>query len=162
MKNYTSEVPPEKSIAMIEKILIKGGARQISKEYTGNGDVVAISFSIANPETGAPVYIRLPADGEGAFAILSGMRKDFKWYTANQKAAVRQQAERTAWRLTWDWVAVQLSLIEMRQADLLQVFLPYIIVGSGGMTFYKSLQASRVGMLGYEPKEEPEVEEVNI
>jgi hypothetical protein len=67
VKNYTSEVPPAKSIQKIEELLIKGGARQISKEYAGNGDVVAIAFSIKNPETNTPVYIRLPADPDAVF-----------------------------------------------------------------------------------------------
>lgn len=147
MKNYTSEVAPTKSIQNIEALLIKAGARQISKEYAGNGDVVALSFSIANPETGSPVYIRMPADVEGAFGVLAGMRKDFKWYSDAKKRLIREQAERTAWRLTWDWVAVQLSMIEMRQADLVQVFLPYIIVGES--TFYKQLQKAKTPMLGY-------------
>jgi hypothetical protein len=37
-----------------------------------------------------------------------------------------------------DWVEVQLSLIRMQQADLLQVFLPYIWDGS--RTFYAAIK----------------------
>ena len=152
MKNYTSEVPPAKSIAKIEELLIQGGARQISKEYGPGGDVEAIAFSIVNPETKVPIYIRLPASPDKVFEVFKAERT--RSLTRAQAENLRDQAKRTAWRLVWDWVAVQLSLIEMHQADLMQVFLPYIIVAANNTTFYQQLQANRVGMLGYSPKEE--------
>lgn len=152
MKNYTSEVPPAKSIAKIEELLIKAGARQINKEYTANGEVAAVTFSIVNPESNQPVYVRLPADPEAVFQVFKSQRRAA--LSRSQSESLREQAKRTAWRLLWDWVAVQLSIIEMKQAELLQVFLPYIITGNG--TFYQQLKQSQVAMLGYTPKTEDE------
>src|SRR5688572_1029073 len=125
MKNYTSTVAPEKSIMQIEQLLIKAGAKSIAKEYSADGKVAASSCAIKNPETDLPVGIRMPSDCEAAYIVLKAMRKQ-TWLSESQKQAIRQQAERSAWRLLLDWVAVQLSMIELRQAELLQVFLPYI------------------------------------
>lgn len=147
MKNYTSTVAPQKSINAIEDLLIRSGARQISKEYSPTGDVSAISFSIRNPETELPIYIRLPANPRAVFETLKLHRKSH--LTRNQAESLMDQAKRTAWRLLWDWVAVQMSIVEMKQADLLQVFLPYVIVSSGGQTFYGQLMENKVAMLGY-------------
>jgi hypothetical protein len=45
-----------------------------------------------------------------------------------------------------DWVAVQLSLIEMKQAELLQVFLPYLWAGK--TTFYESIKQGKFKAIG--------------
>ncbi len=39
-----------------------------------------------------------------------------------------------------DWVEVQLSMIQMKQADLMQVFLPY--VWDGKRTYYDALKVN--------------------
>jgi len=48
----------------------------------------------------------------------------------------------------FDWVAVQLSLIEMKQAELMQVFLPYLWAGK--TTFYESIKQNKFAALSYE------------
>jgi hypothetical protein len=50
------------------------------------------------------------------------------------------QSERTAWKLIQDWVEVQLSMISLKQADFVQVFLPY--VWNGQRTYYQALKES--------------------
>jgi hypothetical protein len=49
-----------------------------------------------------------------------------------------EQAERTAWKIQQDWVQVQMSLIKLKQADMLQVFMAY--VWDGEQTFYERLK----------------------
>jgi hypothetical protein len=49
-----------------------------------------------------------------------------------------EQASRTAWKIVQDWIEVQMSMIQMKQADTLQVFLPYVY--DGKRTFYQVLQ----------------------
>jgi hypothetical protein len=97
-----------------------------------------------------PFTTAFEADPDAVFGYFKAQRKTYLSHT--QAAALREQAKRTAWRLLWDWTAVQLSLIEMRQADLLQVFLPYIIIGES--TFYKQLTTAKHQMLGYNPPAE--------
>lgn len=148
MKNYTSTVSPAKSIAAIEQLLIKAKALGISKEYA-DGKVTAISFAIRHHADAAPVTIRLPANVTAVYKVLASQMKR---HTAANYRSTQEQAERTAWRLLHEWVAVQLSLIEIQQVDLLQVFLPY--VWNGQQTFYQAMREQRSPALGFVVKGE--------
>lgn len=150
MKNYTSTVSPEQTIYEIERLIIRFGAKSIAKEYSPQGDVAALSFMIIEPTSKLPIGIRLPANPEGVYGVLRAKKK--RWMHSMEKN-LREQAKRTAWRLTLDWVAVQLSLIEMKQAEPLQVFMPYIWNGTSSL--YQAIRDSGFKAIGYEPKEEP-------
>lgn len=153
MKNYTSKVAAEETVTDIEELLIRAGARSIAKEYSGGG-IAALNFVIMCPETNRPLGVRLPADVEAVFGVLKRNRNPKVRRRSDN--ALREQAKRTAWRLMFDWVAVQLSLIEMKQAEAMQVFLPYLWAGTG--TFYQSLKESKFAALGYSGEKEPDVE----
>lgn len=151
MKNYTSQVDAERSIEQIEEMLVRAKAMNISKQYT-DMRVTAILFTLKVPEAPAPLAIQLPANVDAVARVLSQGKKSGP--TAKQKAQfaqrMRNQAERTAWRLMYDWLAVQLSLIEMRQADAAQVFLPF--AWNGRQTFYEEIRsAGFVPLLGAPP-----------
>ncbi len=114
LKNYTSEVPVSQTIHRIEQVLIRCGASGIAKEFVGtDGKIAAVAFQIEAPNQ----WNRRKAK----------RRQDFA-----------EQAARTAWKIVQDWVEVQMSMIQLRQADTLQVFLPY--VWNGRETYYQSLK----------------------
>lgn len=146
MKNYTSKVPAERSISQIESLLVRAGARAISKDCE-SGEVVAITFLIDTK--GLPVKIRLPANPAAVMAVL---RKKTRNLTSKTLKHLEAQSKRTAWRLMLDWCQVQLSLIEMHQAELRQVFMPYI-TNDTGETLYQFLKAKQLPALGYRPAE---------
>jgi hypothetical protein len=147
MKNYTSTVPADRTVTEIEGLLIRAGARSISKEYS-NGEIAALTFVVLCPESNAPLGVRLPADVDAVFGVLKKARSPRARLHRGWEAKMREQAKRTAWRLMFDWVAVQLSLIEMRQAEMMQVFLPYIWSGRG--TFYQQLRENKFAALTYQ------------
>ena len=150
LKNYTSAVPVSQTIYRIEQVLIKCGVTGIMKEYAGtNGEITAITFQI--PAPAGKLTIRLPADKEKALDALwldyvDGDKLNAKgdaiegWGTRKQKrrASFADQAERTAWKIVQDWIEVQMSMIQMKQADTLQVFLPYVY--DGRRTYYDALK----------------------
>jgi hypothetical protein len=150
VKNYTSQVPAERTIGEIEDLLIRAGARSISKEYH-EGQITALNFVLLVPETNSPIGVRLPADPEAVYNVLMRGRKN---RDAATQRRVREQAARTAWRLMFDWCAVQLSLHEMKQAELMQIFLPYLWVGKG--TFYAAIKETKFAALGHSPPAESE------
>jgi len=165
LKNYTSEVPVTQTIARIEHALIKAGVSGIAKEYspTGNGEIFAITFTL-RVEPMPPITIRLPADKDAAQQALWLNYADGYELTADgkgvqhgtkkkRKGDFRQQAERTAWKLVQDWIEVQLSMIQLKQADFLQVFLPY--VWDGRQTYYQALKANQFRAMLPEKCEEP-------
>lgn len=170
LKNYTSNVPVSQTIYKIEQVLIRCGVSGISKEYTGtNGKIQALIFKI---EGQPPVQVRLPADVDAAWTALwldyagtelcqsdptrtgYGSRKKLK------KADFREQAERTAWKIMQDWVEVQMSMIQLKQAEPLEVFLPY--AWNGQRTFYQELKASQFRALLPAPTEHAVNEKVKI
>lgn len=150
LKNYTSKVPVSQTIHRIEDVLIRCGVSGIMKEYTGtSGEISAITFQIETP-TGR-MTIRLPANKHTAQDALwldyvgtdklnaKGDQLDWSSYKKKTKADFADQAERTAWKIMQDWVEVQMSLIQMKQADTLQVFLSYVVY-DGERTFYDMLK----------------------
>jgi hypothetical protein len=46
IKNYTTDIPVEKTIAEIQKILAQNGARGIALEYDEQGNIKDIFFKI--------------------------------------------------------------------------------------------------------------------
>jgi hypothetical protein len=46
-----------------------------------------------------------------------------------------QQARRVAWRIIKDWIAGQLALVEAGQAEVSEVFLPYVVSAQGETLF---------------------------
>ena len=98
LKNRTSTVPVERTIARIEQALAKAGAASIVKEYGPAADVAALKFNI--DVGGQPIVIHLPVN---ARAVADKMHRDF----CNRQRRVRRkmpeplaflpQAERTAW-----------------------------------------------------------------
>lgn len=141
MKNYTSTIPASRSIAYIEKYLADCGALSISKHYDGFGGVASLFFQIETPENKV-ISFRLPANIDACFGVLW---KAVKKPRADTEKKLRAQAERTAWKITSDWVEIQMSLIEMGQGEFMQLFLAHIWVGNS--TFYNKLKTENFKML---------------
>jgi len=55
--NYTTEIAVETTILDIEKILAKGGADKILKEYDGAGNILAVSFMVKTEQGNLPFKI---------------------------------------------------------------------------------------------------------
>lgn len=143
IKNRTSTVPVLRTIARIEQALAKAGVSSVVKEYGPQADVAALKFTIELDGRG-PVTVRLPVDTRVIARML------FEVYMSTQKRRnsrskhekdFMEQAERTAWKLMQDWVEVQLSLIAMKQADFMAVFLPYL--WDGRQTLFDRLLTDR-------------------
>lgn len=150
LKNYTSNVPPGKTIARIEKVLISCGVKSIEKEYDADATITAIRFRLQLAER--ELAVRLPADKHAAQSAMwlnyAGDEKlstdgtEMLWPSHKKKTKkdFEQQAERTAWKIVQDWVEVQMSMIQLKQADPVEVFMAY--VWDGRETFYQRLKST--------------------
>jgi len=116
IKNYTTEVPAERSIAEIEKMLISVGADAIMKNYRGDGRILALAFKYQGRG-----YM-LPSNSERCAEVIRKISE----YRSRPAQWLNEQAERVAWRVLRDWVDSQLSLIRIGQAEVEQVLLPYM------------------------------------
>ena len=162
IKNYTSNQDPELSVARIEEMLIELGASHISKEYSGDKEIIGISFMIKNPVAAGRLGIRVPANIDKVLAVLDRHSAPRGRLDARQKdqrtKRLNAQARRTAWKLVHDWVEIQLALITMEQCDaarfpqfdptvafgpaeLMEVFLPYLWNGRG--SYYEGLKENK-------------------
>lgn len=68
LKNYTSSVPVERTVARIEEALAKAGADGILKDYDA-GRLCALAFRVKLP-TGKPISIRLPANADAVWQTM--------------------------------------------------------------------------------------------
>lgn len=133
IKNYTSSVPVSRSVQHIEDLLIIHGAKNIMKEInTADKRVEAICF-IINLD-GKDIPFKLKATVENVEAILrSKVRK--RTTTGDQK--IKEQSERTAWKIISDHVEISLALVEIRQRDLRQTFMADVYFPAKGKTYYE-------------------------
>lgn len=130
--NYTTEVPAEKSIAELQKILTKHGARKLLIENDDDGSVSSMSFMIET-ERGMSGY-RLPLQWERVLAVLQEQKVQPRYKT-------KAQAMRVGWRILKDWTEAQLAIIQTRMVSLDQVFLPYAVT-SDGRSLYEHVVSS--------------------
>jgi hypothetical protein len=130
MKNYTSSVAAHTTVARIEQILAKVGADHIIKTYQ-KGILQGIIFDIE--VHGQNFTIKLPANVDAIYKVLAEkVKKPHK----GTLVKIHEQATRTAWKLLQDDIEIQLSRIEMKQVEFLQVFMAYIY--DGKKTFFES------------------------
>ena len=141
LKNYTSSVPAERSVALIEKKLVEVGASHIAKSYE-NSHLSGIVFQVDNK--GRPQAFKLPAN---VGAITEIMLEEIRKPHPGTEERVKEQAERTAWKLLLDWVEVQVSMILIGRREVIEVFLPYLYDFKKDETFYQKLVSSNFKML---------------
>jgi hypothetical protein len=141
LKNYTSVVPAMNSAADIEKLLVEAGATSISKWYE---EKQLKGFLFQMPLNGQMLVFRLPANEELVVAL---MLKQARNPDAKKRLSIRAQAQRTAWRTLHEWVQIQVAMIQLKQLEPLQVFLPYNYDQATGATFYDQVRGGSVKLL---------------
>lgn len=145
LKNYTSNVPVSKTISRIEELLSQNGAKAIGKNYE-NGKLTAITFQMTSGQT--DFLVRLPANPDAVYEI---MQEQCRRPRAGTYEKIREQAERTAWKIQQDWLEIELTQIQLRQKELLQVFMPYVWLGN--QTFFQMVKSTGYRALLPAPKE---------
>lgn len=132
VKNYTSQVPANRSVQKIEDCLVKHGAKNIIKLYE---DKKLIGIAFVMDIKGREISFRLPARINRIEAVmLLGAKKT----AASSK--ILEQAERTAWRLLSELIEIQMSLIHLDQTEFMEVFFPYIYDHNKCETFFEKMK----------------------
>lgn len=141
VKNYTSQVPANRSVSHIEDRLVAHGAKNILKLYEAQ-KLTGVAFIVA--VNGKDMPFRLPARIDRVEKVLRGEVHRPRRGTLER---IADQAERTAWRLLADWVDVQMSLVELDQVELIEVFMPYIYDHAKNQTFFERMKSNGFAML---------------
>lgn len=160
LKNYTTSIPVEKTIAEIEMILALHGCSDIWKQYDGLGNVTGINFVI-NAGSGK-IPFRLPAKVEAVRNILITEREKGNIGLSKKKAADINHARRVCWRIIKDWISSQISLIELDMAKIEEIFLPYALVGKNQTLFEKMEKSRFVALSEHKEVEKGDTEEVEV
>lgn len=131
IKNYTTKVPAAKTVGEIQAILARHCASRIMLGYD-DGRVSSVCFA-ATTSQGMRSF-RLPARVESVQTVLGeqGVKSDY------------DHAERVAWRNVKDWIDAQMAMVETDQAELAEVFMPYML-DSGGLTMYEAYNGRMLG-----------------
>lgn len=140
VKNRYTTVTAAKSIALTEKLLVDAGATNISKFYD-NGRVTGFYFSINH--NGRPVTFKLPANVDG---VLRYFLKNNKVDGPARQKVLKDQAEKTAFKLLYEWVFININIMQMGQAELLNNLLPYA-VDDAGKTVYERFTENEIKLL---------------
>jgi len=135
--NYSTTIAVEKSIAEVQAILGKHGARGVLVEYDEHHQPKQLRFSVA-VKNGEKVYFTLPARAERILALL-------KRQGVPRRLQTEDQARRVAWRLIKDWVRAQVALIEAELVEMTEVFLPYM-TNTQGDTMFEVIKRQRFAL----------------
>jgi hypothetical protein len=136
IKNYTTAVPVEKTLAEIQKLLVENGARAIALEYDQASKIKDIFFKIQLQNKELP--FRLPTKPEKVFAALHKHAPSYQQDRYRQQW--QEEAERIAWRVCKSWLKAQITLINLEQTALTEVFLLYLVVGENNESLYEVMK----------------------
>jgi len=134
LKNYTTDIHASKTIAEIQELLAKSGARGIAFEYDSSGNIESLFFKLQLPN-GKEVAFKLPAKPEAVYKVMFEGKLGRDQFEESR----RQKSLNIAWRIIKEWLEVQFSLIELNQAEAIEIFLPYMVTGEN-RTLYQDMK----------------------
>ena len=146
LKNYTSSVPVERSIMLIEKLLIDAGAVNINKAIDPQTkEIIGVVFQIMVNNN--PIVFKLPSKVDQCFKMMWKNVSPRSAHRDSVKQNIFEQAKRTAWKLLFDWVSIQVSMIQIQQVEMLEVFLPYAYDVRKEQTYFEKMKENNFKML---------------
>lgn len=141
IKNYTSKVPIEKSITQICQMLAEIGAKNVNMKYE-NKMVTAVTFLIDYRNN--TLAFKLPVKFEAVEKVL---REEVKRPREDTFERIRKQSGMTAWKILKDWVEIQCTMILLEQAELAEVFLPYLYDAKADKTLFQKVESGDIKLL---------------
>jgi hypothetical protein len=137
--NYTTTIAVHKTAGEIQEILARAGASRVMIEYDNNRQPSGVSFVL--DVEGSSLLFRLPSRWKGVYLALNKANVERKFRTEDQ-------ARRVAWRIIKDWTEAQLAIIEAGQAEISEVFLPYLVNPKNDQTLFENFKANHLLQAG--------------
>lgn len=145
LKNYTTDIHASKTIAEIQELLAKSGARAIALNYDSAGHIESLFFKLQTPD-GKDFGFKLPAKPDAVYKIMYEGKKIVNYWEESKKREAeekrKQQALNVAWRIVKEWLEVQFALIQLNQAEAIEIFLPYMVTGEN-RTLYQDMKENQ-------------------
>lgn len=146
IKNFSTLIAVEKTIAEIEKMLSKYGATKIMKEYDEFGSPSKLFFAIMTEHGEMPV--KLPVNTDKVLDVFKLQVSDGKLprkYWGGEWAV--EQAHRVGWRIIKDWLDAQLTILQIEMVKVQEIFLPYAYDAKSDQTLFQKMEEK--GFAGY-------------
>jgi hypothetical protein len=141
IKNYTTSVPVSRTMAAIEQELLKIGVTHIERSYEA-GKPVGMVFSVQLPGM-EKLSFRVPAKTPQVFELI----KSVPGYKTKSRKEQLAQAERVAWRQMLNWIEIQVVMIQLKQADPIELFMAFVYLPKQGKTFYEKVASDGLKLL---------------
>jgi hypothetical protein len=138
IKNYTTDIAVEKTIAEIQKILSENGAIGIAQDYN-DGIITALFFRIQLGEK--TLVYRMPAKTEKVYEKLFKNKPQ----TYRYKEQHIKKSSQIAWRICKTWLEAQITFINLEQAQIEEIMLPYLLVGDN-KTLYDEMKNNQFSL----------------
>jgi len=123
IKNATSRTGA--NMEKIQRLLSENGAQKVMMDYRGDGTLESITFAMMI--NGKLAGFRLPAMVDNVAEIMFG--GEDRWGRKKDiNQSHRDKAYITAWANIRDWLDAQMALVQTRQAEVVQIFLPYMVM----------------------------------
>jgi len=145
IKSHSTTIPVDRTIGTIEKMLANHGVTKIQKDYGPDSIPCKLVFLIQEgdgsnkPFETYPVKIPVNIDGmleafkqQVSEGLLSKKYMELPW--------AREQAARVAWRNALELIELLLWHVYLKQADLKEVFLPWIYSEELDTTMYEYIE----------------------
>jgi hypothetical protein len=133
--NYTTKIPAKRTVSECQDLLITAGARSVTLE-TESRRPTGLAFQL-DTSFGVRAF-RLPVNHLGVGTLLRRVDQADAWPPGLYKggAGTKERARfvtedhalDVAWRITRDWLEVQLAIIDAEMVTADEVMLPYMLV----------------------------------
>lgn len=138
IKNYTTTISYSKTIAEIQNLLIEFGALGIAMEYDDSGNITSLFFRLKVNEQILP--FKLPARPQAVYnKVHAGKRGHWDKKVVERRM---ENSKNIAWRIVKDWLEMQLTMIQLDQAEVAEVFLAYLATGEN-RTLYDDMKSNQ-------------------
>lgn len=139
----TTEVPASRTAGEVSSELIKAGATQINTTYK-DGKVIGLRWCMI--VNGIEALFEMPARVDPIEKIFKN-RQRTTWLSEKQKLAIRDKAERVAWRQLLRWVQAQNAMLETGMVQPMEVFTAYWIPPGQTRTLFQNIIESQLKAL---------------
>lgn len=127
---YTTQIEASQTVAEMQALLARHGARRIAVDYTDSGVPTALMFALPTPH-GLRTFA-LPANVDQMRALLLCEDAAGRLRSGSQQARTsKAQAERVAWRVMKTWLEAQLALVAAEMIDIDQALFAFLQVDDG-------------------------------
>ena len=144
IKNFSTTISVEKTIAEIEKMLSVYGATRIMKEYDFEGNPNKLVFAIMTEHGEMPV--KLPVNNDKIIDIFK-TQKALPSKFRNDHVFAKAQSARVGWRIIKDWLDAQLTLLNIEMVKVHEIFLPYAYDSRTDQTLFQKMEQQ--GFVGF-------------